>query len=200
MAKVRIKAAGDALTIGLAQVAPVWLNREKTLSKVTQQVEQAAARGLPTGCFRRGAGSRRRDRTSTHPVITPDRMSSNSPFVGIGSVRSFSKNRHSLYCRIMPPMLVGHHMPQSHGFGQQDGGPVVFLRLIARLKTGTTQMMQPRPHDPARQAFPAVVGIGVDPRDLVYLPVIPECETGRQRLFAFVHRKGAAPARSGSIY
>ena len=51
MAKVRVKAAGDALTIGLAQVAPVWLNREKTLSKVTQQVEQAAAEGCQLVAF-----------------------------------------------------------------------------------------------------------------------------------------------------
>jgi len=51
MAKVRRKAAGDALTVGLAQVAPVWLNREKTLSKVTQKVEQAAAEGCQLVAF-----------------------------------------------------------------------------------------------------------------------------------------------------
>jgi nitrilase len=32
----------DSLTIGLAQIAPVWLNREKTLEKILEQVHAAA--------------------------------------------------------------------------------------------------------------------------------------------------------------
>jgi len=32
----------DSLTIGLAQIAPVWLNREKTLEKILEQVQAAA--------------------------------------------------------------------------------------------------------------------------------------------------------------
>jgi nitrilase len=51
MAKVKRKTAGDALTVGLAQMAPVWLNREKTLSKVVQRVEQAAAEGCQLVAF-----------------------------------------------------------------------------------------------------------------------------------------------------
>lgn len=35
----------NLITIGLAQIAPVWLNREQTLTKVKLNVEQAAAQG-----------------------------------------------------------------------------------------------------------------------------------------------------------
>ena len=44
----RISGAGapkDLLTIGLAQIAPVWLDRSATLEKVCQSIEQAAAQG-----------------------------------------------------------------------------------------------------------------------------------------------------------
>jgi len=34
-----------ALKIALAQMSPVWLNREATLAKITEQVEKAAAGG-----------------------------------------------------------------------------------------------------------------------------------------------------------
>ena len=43
------KADDDSLTVGLAQIAPVWLNREKTLAKVVGHVEQAAAQGCRHG-------------------------------------------------------------------------------------------------------------------------------------------------------
>ncbi len=33
----------DTLTVGLAQIAPVWLDREKTLAKIITYIEQAAA-------------------------------------------------------------------------------------------------------------------------------------------------------------
>ncbi len=33
------------LTVGLAQIAPVWLNRERTIAKVTRYVEEAARQG-----------------------------------------------------------------------------------------------------------------------------------------------------------
>lgn len=33
MTAARKKTADDSLTVGLAQIAPVWLNREKTLAK-----------------------------------------------------------------------------------------------------------------------------------------------------------------------
>jgi len=35
----------DELTVGVAQIAPVWLNREKTLTKIIDYVEQAARAG-----------------------------------------------------------------------------------------------------------------------------------------------------------
>jgi hypothetical protein len=34
MTAARKKTADDSLTVGLAQIAPVWLNREKTLAKM----------------------------------------------------------------------------------------------------------------------------------------------------------------------
>jgi len=34
--------SSDALTIGLAQIAPIWLNREKTLEKIVRSVHEAA--------------------------------------------------------------------------------------------------------------------------------------------------------------
>jgi len=34
--------AANSLTVGLAQIAPVWLDREQTLAKVLHQIERAA--------------------------------------------------------------------------------------------------------------------------------------------------------------
>ncbi|MCX6599672.1 MAG: carbon-nitrogen hydrolase family protein [Acidobacteria bacterium] len=41
----------NLLTIGLAQIAPVWLNRNATLAKVNQYVQQAAAQGCQLVVF-----------------------------------------------------------------------------------------------------------------------------------------------------
>lgn len=41
----------DLLTVGLAQIAPVWLDREATLAKVVQQVQAAAAAGCELVAF-----------------------------------------------------------------------------------------------------------------------------------------------------
>ena len=41
----------DRLTVGLAQMTPVWLDREATLAKVVTQVEAAAARGCSLVAF-----------------------------------------------------------------------------------------------------------------------------------------------------
>jgi nitrilase len=41
----------DTLTIGLAQIAPVWLDRAATLAKVSSYVEQAAAKGCQLVAF-----------------------------------------------------------------------------------------------------------------------------------------------------
>jgi nitrilase len=35
----------EQLTVGLAQIAPVWLNRETTAAKIVNQVRAAAAKG-----------------------------------------------------------------------------------------------------------------------------------------------------------
>jgi len=51
MTAARKKTAGDSLTVGLAQIAPVWLNREKTLAKMIGHVEQAAAQGCRLVAF-----------------------------------------------------------------------------------------------------------------------------------------------------
>ena len=51
MTAARNKADDDSLTVGLAQIAPVWLNREKTLAKVVGHVEQAAAQGCRLVAF-----------------------------------------------------------------------------------------------------------------------------------------------------
>jgi hypothetical protein len=51
MTAARKKTADDSLTVGLAQIAPVWLNREKTLAKVIGHVEQAAAQGCRLVAF-----------------------------------------------------------------------------------------------------------------------------------------------------
>ncbi len=41
----------NLLTIGLAQIAPVWLDRERTLAKVISYVEQAASQGCQLVAF-----------------------------------------------------------------------------------------------------------------------------------------------------
>lgn len=41
----------DLLTVGLAQIAPVWLQREPTLAKVLRKIEEAAAQGCHLVAF-----------------------------------------------------------------------------------------------------------------------------------------------------
>jgi len=43
--------ANDSLTVGLAQIAPVWLDRRATLAKVNSYVEQAAGQGCGLVAF-----------------------------------------------------------------------------------------------------------------------------------------------------
>lgn len=43
--------SSDCLTVGLAQIAPVWLNREATLAKVEEKISEAGARGLQLIAF-----------------------------------------------------------------------------------------------------------------------------------------------------
>ncbi len=45
MKEVRNREFDDMLTVGLAQIAPVWLDRKKTLDKMALWVEQAAEQG-----------------------------------------------------------------------------------------------------------------------------------------------------------
>ncbi len=40
--------------VGMAQISPVWLNRERTLDKIIEYVPLGCKRGVPTGCLRRG--------------------------------------------------------------------------------------------------------------------------------------------------
>ncbi|MCG8349748.1 MAG: carbon-nitrogen hydrolase family protein [Chloroflexales bacterium] len=42
---------GETLTVGLAQIAPVWLDRERTLGKVVAVIDQAAAQGCRLVAF-----------------------------------------------------------------------------------------------------------------------------------------------------
>src|SRR5713226_1716462 len=46
------------LSVGLAQIAPVWLDRAATLAKVKSYAEESGAARLPLGRVRRGAGAR----------------------------------------------------------------------------------------------------------------------------------------------
>ena len=39
----KIEFSENYLTIGLAQIAPVWLDRDATLSKIVKRMEEAAA-------------------------------------------------------------------------------------------------------------------------------------------------------------
>ena len=41
----------DSLKVGIAQIAPIWLNREQTISKVVKYVEQAADEGCQLVAF-----------------------------------------------------------------------------------------------------------------------------------------------------
>ena len=41
----------ETLTVGLAQIAPVWLDREQTLAKVLFQIERAAEQGCQLVAF-----------------------------------------------------------------------------------------------------------------------------------------------------
>src|SRR5579862_7690321 len=41
----------DSLTIGLAQIAPVWLHRQRTLDKVAAYIEQAGKKGCDLVAF-----------------------------------------------------------------------------------------------------------------------------------------------------
>jgi nitrilase len=41
----------DTLTVGIAQIAPVWLNREQTLAKIVAHVDQAAENGCQLVAF-----------------------------------------------------------------------------------------------------------------------------------------------------
>jgi nitrilase len=51
MAKVNLESPSDFLRVGLAQIAPVWLNREQTLAKVVRYVNQAAQAGCQLVAF-----------------------------------------------------------------------------------------------------------------------------------------------------
>jgi len=44
----------NLLKVGLAQIAPVWLNKEKTLEKVYQTIENAAEMGVELLVFGEG--------------------------------------------------------------------------------------------------------------------------------------------------
>lgn len=41
----------DCLTVGIAQISPVWLNRERTLTKMIQHVSLAAIEGCQLVVF-----------------------------------------------------------------------------------------------------------------------------------------------------
>jgi nitrilase len=43
--------AVDSLTVGLAQIAPIWLDREATAAKVNSYVEEAARQGCGLVAF-----------------------------------------------------------------------------------------------------------------------------------------------------
>ena len=44
-------ASGDELTVGIAQIAPIWLDRVRTLDKITDYVNRAADRGCQLVAF-----------------------------------------------------------------------------------------------------------------------------------------------------
>ena len=47
----------EQLTVGIAQIAPVWLNREATLAKVVQYAQEAGVARLPAAGLWRGAAA-----------------------------------------------------------------------------------------------------------------------------------------------
>lgn len=51
MSQINLDAQSDLLKVGIAQIAPVWLNRAKTLDKVANYVHQAAAEGCQLVAF-----------------------------------------------------------------------------------------------------------------------------------------------------
>lgn len=51
MSKEKISNQTDELTVGIAQIAPVWLNRERTLEKIIQYTKHAAAAGCRLVAF-----------------------------------------------------------------------------------------------------------------------------------------------------
>ena len=51
MSLTALTVAADSLTVGLAQIAPVWLDREQTLAKVLHQIEWAAEQGCQLVAF-----------------------------------------------------------------------------------------------------------------------------------------------------
>jgi nitrilase len=51
MTRTESNAPEDALLVGLAQIAPVWLDRERTLHKVLAKLEEAAERGCKLVAF-----------------------------------------------------------------------------------------------------------------------------------------------------
>ena len=51
MAEVNVENRPDSLRVGIAQIAPVWLNREHTLAKVVRYVNRAADEGCQLVAF-----------------------------------------------------------------------------------------------------------------------------------------------------
>lgn len=51
MANVNLEHHSDSLKVGIAQIAPVWLDREQTLAKVVKHVSQAADEGCKLVAF-----------------------------------------------------------------------------------------------------------------------------------------------------
>ena len=51
MAAVNFENLGDHLKVGIAQIAPVWLDRQQTLNKIVEYVELAADRGCQLVTF-----------------------------------------------------------------------------------------------------------------------------------------------------
>jgi nitrilase len=51
MAAVNLEGHPDRLKVGIAQIAPVWLNREQTLAKIVRYVNQAANEGCQLVAF-----------------------------------------------------------------------------------------------------------------------------------------------------
>jgi nitrilase len=54
MSDMNVAQHNDQLTVGLAQITPVWLQREATLAKVLRKIEEAAAQGCHLVAFGEG--------------------------------------------------------------------------------------------------------------------------------------------------